>query len=513
MNLRKIWSDNIEEFGTYPVLIFEGEEYTNTYCDELSSQLAHTLMYLGVERGDRVVVTMPNCPEVVIAFGGIVKCGAVVVPVMPLLQAREIHYILQDCRPKIVLTTDMLFSKVKEATDHLSEPPKIFTLEQNTSSRSLWKMMEGAPKSAPDMHIHEDAEAALLYTAGTTGHPKGVMLTHKNLYSNAKAASETAKILQMKSGRVGLGVLPFSHAFGFTMMNVAFILGDKNVLLPHFDPVKVLEAIEKYKVTHSAMVPAMFHALYHHPDADKYDTSSFFACISGSASLPNQLARDFQRKFSCIILEGYGLSEAAPIVTATDPLKPIKPGSVGLPLPGIEVAVVDENGNRLPANEVGELIVSGPNISKGYYGRADESDKILRNGWLYTGDLARIDEDGYVFIVDRKKDVIIRGGFNIYPRDLEELLMTHPDVAEAGVVGAPSPSMGEEVAAYVVLRRGAQATEEELIRFCQEKVAKYKSPRFVKIVGYLPKNLIGKIDKKKLREWAKEFDAAAKNNT
>ncbi|EZP76487.1 AMP-dependent synthetase and ligase [Parageobacillus genomosp. 1] len=508
MNLRNIWSDNIEKFGMYPVLIFEGEEYTNTYCDELSSQLAHTLIELGVELGDRVVVTMPNCPEVVIAFSGIIKAGAVVVPVMPLLQAQEIHYILQDCQPKIVLTTDLLLAKVKEAVYGLSAPPKIFTLDRHDSSYSLWKRMESASTSAPNVPICEEDEAALLYTAGTTGNPKGVMLTHKNLYSNAEAASKPAQILQLREERVALGVLPFSHAFGFTMMNVALLLGDKIVLLPYFDPVKVLEAIEKYKVTHSAMVPAMFHALYHHPDADKYDTSSFIVCVSGSASLPKQLAHDFQRKFGCIILEGYGLSEAAPIVTATDPSKPMKPGSVGLPLPGIEVAVVDENGHRLPPNEVGELIVSGPNVFKGYYGKEEESREILRDGWLYTGDMARIDEEGYVFIVDRKKDVIIRGGFNIYPRDLEELLMVHPDVVEAGVVGVPSPRMGEEVVAFVVLRQGAQTTKEELIEFCQKKVAKHKSPRFIKIVGYLPKNLIGKIDKKKLREWAKEFETA-----
>lgn len=512
MNLAQIWRDNIEEFGTYPVLIFEGKEYTNTYCDELSSQLAHTLIDLGVEPGDRVVVTMPNCPEVVIAFAGILKCGAAVVPVMPLLQAKEIHYILKDCKPKVVLTTESLFAKVAEASHDLSSTLKIFTLDQSNSPHSLFNKLESKSKKAPDIAIGENDEAALLYTAGTTGNPKGVMLTHKNLYSNAKAASKTAKILQVKTGRVALGILPFSHAFGFTMMNVALMLGDKNVLLPYFDPVKVLEAIEKYKVTHSAMVPAMFHALYHHPDADKYDTKSFFACISGSASLPQQLAKDFQRKFSCIVLEGYGLSEAAPIVTATDPMKKIKPGSVGLPLPGIEVAVVDENGNRLPANEVGELIVSGPNVAKGYHGRPEESEKVIKDGWLYTGDMAKIDEEGYVFIVDRKKDMIIRGGFNIYPRDLEELLMAHPSVAEAGVVGVPSPSMGEEVIAYVVKRRGAQVTEEELIQFFHENIAKYKSPRFIKIVGYLPKNLIGKIDKNKLREWAKkEFNTAALN--
>lgn len=509
MNLNAILRENVKQFGTYPVLIFEGKEYTNTYIDEASSQLANSLMEIGVEKGDRVLVTMPNCPEVVIAFNGIIKRGAVAVPIMPLLQAQEINYILQDCQPKVVLTTELLLPKLHEAVKGLDSPPKVFSLDKQESSHTLLNMMEGASKIAPEVSIDENDEAALLYTAGTTGNPKGVMLTHKNLYSNAKAAAETASILKLKQGRVALGILPFSHAFGFTMMNVTLILGDKNVLLPQFDPVKVFEAIEKYKVTHSAMVPAMFHALYHHPDADKYDTSSFFACTSGSAALPQQLARNFQRKFSCIILEGYGLSEAAPIVTATNPMKKIKPGSVGLPLPGIKIAVVDEKGNHLPPNEVGELIVSGPNVLKGYYGKPEETKEVLRDGWLHTGDMARIDEEGYLFIVDRKKDLIIRGGFNIYPRDLEELFMTHPDVAEAGVVGVPSPSMGEEVVAYIVKRKGSTVTEEDLFQFCQEKLAKYKTPRFIKIIGYMPRNLIGKIDKVKLREQAKEFEEAA----
>lgn len=509
MNLSQIWQQNIQQFGAYPILIDEGQEYTNVQCDMQSSQLAHTLIDLGVQKGDRVVVIMPNCPEVVIAFAGIVKCGAVVVPLLPLLQAQEIRNIVQDCRPKVVLTTSALVPKVREAVEGLSSPPKMFTLEESVSPDSLRERVAKAPGVLPDVHIDGDDDAALLYTAGTTGRPKGVMLTHQNLYANAEATAKTARVLQLKTGRVGLGVLPFSHAFGFTMMNVAILLGDKIVLLPHFDPVKVLEAIEKHRVTHTAMVPTMIHALYHHPEADQYDTSSFFVCISGSASLPRALAEGFQRKFSCIILEGYGLSEAGPIVTATDPLKPIKPGSVGLPLPGIEVAVVDEEGNRLPAGSVGELIVSGPNISKGYYGNPEETGKVFRNGWLYTGDMARIDEDGYVFIVDRKKDVIIRGGLNIYPRDLEELLMSHPDVIDAGVVGVPSEKMGEEVAAYVVKRPGSHVSAEALIQYCQERLAKYKTPRFLKIVGDLPKNHIGKTDKKLLREWAKEFDTAS----
>ncbi|AXF56862.1 class I adenylate-forming enzyme family protein [Salicibibacter kimchii] len=511
MNLSKIWQDNVVEYGEYPILIYEGEAYTNVRLDEVSSQLAHALRQMGVEKGNRVLVTMPNCPEVVIAFGGVIKSGSAVVPVMPLLQAQELRYILEDCTPKVVLTTNTLFSKVREASKDLPSTPQIFTLEEASGeANALQAAMQKAPTTAPEGEIHEDDDAALLYTAGTTGAPKGVTLTHKNLYSNAVAASKKAEILKLKTGRVSLSILPFSHAFGYTMMNVAFILGDKNVLLPHFEPVKVLEAIEKYKVTHSAMVPAMFHALYNHPDADNYDTSTFFACISGSAALPKPIAEGFQKKFGCIILEGYGLSEAAPIVTATDPRQKIKPGSVGQPLPGIEVAVVDENDNRLPANEVGELIVSGPNVLKGYHGKPEETGKVLKDGWLYTGDMARVDEEDYVFIVDRKKDVIIRGGFNIYPKDLEELLLSHSEVSEAAVIGVPSEKMGEEVAAYIVKKRRSEIQEEELITFAQEHLAKYKTPRFLKIVGYLPKNVIGKTDKKKLREWAKEFHTASK---
>lgn len=504
MNLNQILRENIEKFGTYPVLIYEDNEYTNTYIDEASSQLAHALMELGVKKGDRVLISMPNSPEVVIGFHGILKCGAVIVPVMPLLQAKEVNYIVNDCQPKIILTTELLLQKMLQAIEGIEQPPTVYTLDKRDSSHTILDKMENASKTPPQIEIDADDVAALLYTSGTTGNPKGVVLTHKNLYTNAKAAADTASILKLKQGRVALGVLPFSHAFGFTMMNVTLILGDKNVLLPQFEPKKVLEAIEKYKVTHTAMVPAMFHALLHHPDADKYDTSSFFAATSGSAPLSEKLARDFQRKFSCIILEGYGLSEAAPIVTATDPTKKIKPGSVGTPLPGIEIAVVDEDGNRLPPNEVGELIVRGPNVLKEYYNKPNETKNVLKDGWLYTGDMARIDEDGYLFIVDRKKDLIIRGGFNIYPRDLEELLMSHPDVIEAGVVGIPSPKMGEEVVAYVVKRKDSNVTEEELIEYCQENLAKYKTPRYIKIVGFLPKNLIGKIDKKKLREQAKK---------
>ncbi len=507
MILGQIWRENIQQFGVYPAFIFEGREYTNAQCDEQSSQLAHTLSDLGVQKGDCVVVFMPNCPEAVIAVAGILKSGAVVVPLLPQLQGAEIAYILQDCRPKVILTTSLLLPKVQEAADGLAAPPMMFTLDEAGSAVSLREGWAKASAVPPDPIVNSEDRAVLLYTSGTTGRPKGVMLTHRNLYANAAATAQSAKILQLRKNRANLGVLPFSHAFGFTMMNVAILLGDTTVLLPQFDPRKALEAIEKYQVTHSAMVPAMIYDLYHHPDADQYDTSSFFLCISGSAALPRTLAEGFQRKFGCLVLEGYGLSEAGPIVTATDPSKGLKPGSVGQPLSGIEVAVVDEEGNRLPPGSVGELIVSGPNVSKGYHGKPEETGQVFRDGWLYTGDIARIDEDGFVFIVDRKKDVIIRGGLNIYPRDLEELLMRHPDVMDAAVVGVPSERMGEEVVAYVVVRPDSPVTSEVLIQYCQERLAKYKTPRFLQIVEALPKNQIGKTDKKRLREWAKEWVA------
>lgn len=502
-NLGHLWRENIQQYGVYPALIFEGREYTNVQCDEQSSQLAHVLRDLGVTKGDCVAVCMPNSPEALIAVAGILKSGAAVVPMLPQLQAAEISHILQDCGAKVVLTSSCLLPKVREAAGSLEVAPKIFTLEAS-SEVSLRERLAQAASVPPDITVNGEDRAVLLYTSGTTGRPKGVMLSHRNLYANAKATAESAKILQLRKNRVNLGVLPFSHAFGFTMMNVAILIGDTTVLLPQFDPVKVLEAIQTYRITHASMVPAMMYALYHHPDADKYDTSSFFLCISGSAALSRTLAEGFQKKFGCIVLEGYGLSEAGPIVTATDPSKGIKPGSVGLPLPGIEVAVVDEQGNRLPPGSVGELIVSGPNVSKGYHGKPEETGQVFRDGWLYTGDLARIDEDGFVFIVDRKKDVIIRGGLNIYPRDLEELLMRHPDVTDAAVVGVPSERMGEEVAAFVVVRSGSTVTPEELNAYCQERLAKYKTPRFLHIVEALPKNEIGKTDKKRLREWAKE---------
>lgn len=502
MNLTELPIENIEMFGTYTNLIYEDRAYTNTECEENASRLAHYLQDIGVSSGDRVMVTMPNRPEVLWSYSAIAKAGAVTVPVMPLLQASEVHFIAEDCTPRAIITANLLLQKVQEAVRALQPEPVIICVDAD----ALEARLAGYPAAPPEVTVQDDDTCVILYTSGTTGRPKGVVLSHKNLYSNARAAADLTEGFAAESDmeRVGMIVLPLSHAFGFTTLQSSYLTGGKSVLLPFFDVLLVFSVIEKYKVTHFSGVPAMFHAMLHHPDADKYDLSSLSICISGSAPMSTRTIEEFTEKFNCPIYEGYGLSEAAPVVTAPRADDVAKPGSVGRPLPGVEVRVLDETDQPLPAGDVGELVVRGPNVTKGYHNLPDESAKVLKNGWLYTGDMARIDEDGYVFIVDRKKDVIIRGGFNIYPRDLEDLLLSHPAVSEAAVFGIPSDAMGEEVVAYVVKRSKADVTEDELAVFCQEKLAKYKTPRYIKVVSYLPKNLVGKIDKKQLREQARK---------
>ena len=513
MNRIDILQESYEKFGAFVYLVYEGREVTNVDCDSISSQMARAMMELGVGKGDRVVVTMPNRPEVVFAYHAIAKAGAVAVPVMPLLQTQEIRFIAMDCAPKLVVTSDMLLGKVQEAVGELPQKPIVVSVDADANAGeagALNRIAASQPDLAPNVQVDANDPGVILYTSGTTGRPKGVVLTHANLYSNAQSAAQLAIEYAGSEGNwVGLVILPLSHAFGFTMMNSTAMAGARDILLPYFDPVLVFSTIEKYKVTHFSGVPAMFHAMLTHADADQYDLSSLSQCISGSAPLSAAVKAQFEQKFGCTIYEGYGLSEAAPVVTAPRKGFPVKPGSVGLPIPGVEVKVVDERGNALAAGEVGELTVKGPNVTQGYLNLPEETQKVIQDGWLYTGDMAKIDDEGYVYIVERKKDVIIRGGFNVYPRDLEELLATHPAVAEVSVVGTPSEAMGEEVVAFVVKRRGVDVTEADLISFCQDRLAKYKTPRYLKFVGYLPKTMIGKTDKKVLREWAREASSSS----
>ncbi|WP_245575725.1 class I adenylate-forming enzyme family protein [Alicyclobacillus contaminans] len=491
---------NLQTYGEYVHLIYEGQSFTNIHHDRVSSQWAHALLNLGVSRGDHVLLMLPNIPEVFWAYSAVVKTGAVVIPVMPLLQVDEVRHIVQDAHPVAVLTSVLLADKVSQAVAASGDMAQVLLVDDEEPA-GLPGLSSRCSTERPELFVEDDAVAVILYTSGTTGRPKGVELTHRNLYSNARAAATLAEKYKLNAPqRTGLFVLPLSHAFGFTMMNTSIVLGERNVLLPHFQPQRVLEAIQTYRVTHFSGVPTMFRSMLAYPDADRYDVSSLTLCISGSAPMHASEITAFQDKFGATIYQGYGLSEAAPIVTAPHFDKPHKPESVGLPLPGVEVRIVDETDTPVPTGKVGELVVRGPNVSPGYHRLPEATRQVFKDGWLHTGDMAKVDDEGYVYIVDRKRDVIIRGGFNIYPRDVEFLLNQHDGVSESAVIGVPAEPMGEEVVAFVVKTRHPDVTAEELLAYCRAHLAKYKTPREIRFVSYLPKNLLGKVDKKQLRQ-------------
>jgi len=338
--------------------------------------------------------------------------------------------------------------------------------------------------------------AVILYTSGTTGTPKGVALSHANLAANARAAAE---LYELDRRDWAVAVLPLSHSYGLTLMNAGNLLGTRAVLLRWFNPEGVLEAVQKFRATSMSGVPTMFVYLLNYPEADRFDTSSMRVWGSGAAPLPVELVAPFERKFGGKLMEGYGLTEAAPVVSAHRLSGVRKLGSVGQPIPGVSVTIQDDADRTLPAGEVGEVCVMGPNVMLGYYRDPDETARTVRGGWLHTGDMGRLDGEGFLYIVERKKDLIIRGGFNIYPREVEEALYAFPKTAEAAVIGMPDPLMGEDVLAFVVLRDGETATADEVMAFCQTRLARYKCPKQVRFVSALPKSPIGKILRKELR--------------
>jgi len=434
-----------------------------TYDDLLAAanRVAGLLRERGVGVGDRIGLVLPNVPQFPVLFYGAAIAGAVVVPMNPLLKGREVRYYLEDSGAALVFAdfTDLL-ERVEPATEVVDRG--------------------------------DDDTVVLLYTSGTTGQPKGAELTHANLATNAALSAETLVTLQPED--VVMGCLPLFHCFGLTCgLNATVRSGASLTLLPRFDPAKALSIIGRDRVTVFEGVPTMYSAMLHAPDADRFDVSSLRTCISGGSAMPVEVMRSFEEKFGCIILEGYGLSETSPVASFNHPDKERKPGSIGIPVRGVEMRVVDDDGKEVAAGEVGEIAISGPNVMKGYWQRDEATAEAVKDGWFHTGDMARTDDDGYFYIVDRKKDLIIRGGYNVYPREVEEALYEHEAVAEVAVVGVPHDQLGEEVAAAVALKPGASATEEELQAFAKERLAAYKYPRHLWIVDSLPKGPTGKI--------------------
>jgi long-chain acyl-CoA synthetase len=499
MNLIALADENLKIFGEYPFIIYEDTTFTNKQMLHYADSLANGLNTFDVKKGNKVVVMMPNCPEVLISYQGILRCGAVIVPLIPLMNERELTHILANCEAVAMITTSDIYRKNESMLWTISSLKHIILTDGNIPERTMnfWSLTRDCTEEPNVQGIEEGDLAVILYTAGTTSTPKGVMLTHKNLYSNAVNAS-TAHGTQ--SSDITLVALPLSHSFGITSMNKAYKYGNLHVLMRKFQVEEAFKLIEKHKVTNFPGVPAMFITMLNSSDAEQYDLSSLKSCLSGAAPFPVANLTAFQKKFNCTVFEAYGLSEASPAVSTNHYNRPTKPGSIGQPIPEVKVRIVDEQDQDVPPGEVGELLVKGPNVSSGYYKLPEETAKTFRHGWLHTGDMARMDEDGYLYIVERKKDLIIRGGFNIYPRDIEEILYHHPAVRDSVAIGVPDPVMGEEVKVYIVLKEGTTADAAELLHHCQNQLAKHKWPKFIEFMETLPRNPMGKILRKELRK-------------
>jgi long-chain acyl-CoA synthetase len=510
-------------------IIFYGGRLTYRELDRVVDRFAAALAERGLAKGDRVSLFLPNCPQMVIAYYGTLRAGGVVVSTSPLYSAKELEHQLNDSGSQTIVVLSKLYPLAKEVASrtglkriiitNIKEyfPPLLrglFTVlkekkeghrirvERSPGTELFSEMLASIAAKPPTVEVRPDDPALLQYTGGTTGVAKGAVLTHRNLVANTLQTG--AWLVKEQGGtEVFLGAVPFFHVYGMTVvMNLCISLGQTMVLLPQFKVKQVLKAIAKYRPTLFPGVPTMYVAINNYPKAAKYDLHSIKACLSGAAPLPVEVQTKFEALTGARLVEGYGLTEASPVTHANPLYGARKIGKIGLPLPDTDARIVDlETGQRtLPPGEIGEVVVKGPQVMSGYWNRSDETAIVLKDGWLYTGDIGYMDEQGYFSIVDRKKEMIIVGGFNVYPREVEEPLYEHPKVREVVAVGLPDPYMGETVKAYVVLKEGQSAAEQEIIDFCKERMAKYKVPTQVEFRKELPKTLVGKVLRRALRE-------------
>jgi long-chain acyl-CoA synthetase len=502
MNLARMLDDHVDAHGDYDALFFEGEWHSTGKTLDRARRVAGGLRDLGVGEGDRVVVLLPNCPEVGIAYWAAWRIGAAVTPVIFLLPPPEINRILVDSEAKVAITSPELLLSMQLAADGVDTLQHIVLVTPDAEAPE-GTMKWDALETGEGVDIVERSEndlAALLYTGGTTGASKGVMLSHENLSWTAKAAAEAS---ELEPGENGLLALPLSHGFGLHVSILGALQPGKGTLLRWFDPTAMLDMIEAHKVSRMAVVPTMLQMLLAMP-LEERDLSSLRYITSGAAGLPGEIQRAFEERVpNCKILQGYGLTETSPTVAVQSPSSAEdgsrRIGSVGKVVDGCEVRIVDDEGKETPAGEPGEVTVKGPNVMQGYWRNPEATAEAIKDGWFHTGDVGRIDDEGNLYIVERKKDLVIRGGFNVFPADVEGVLLKHPGIAEVAVVGRPSERWGEEPVAFVVVTGAAAPTEEELTAFCEENLAVYKRPAAFRFVDAIPKTPVGKIDKKNLR--------------
>jgi len=528
MTLHQLLDETAQRFPDHTAIIFPGalrDAYRLSYreLNQQANRLANALVDLGVKKGDRVALLMPNCPQFVISYYAVLKAGGIVVATNPLYSPREMESQFNDCGAETIILLSLFYRTVVGLKERASLrnlvlanikeflPPLsrlLFTLfrERKEGHRvdisgaadtfSFQKLIRHSDSTPPSLIVDPEDVAMFQYTGGTTGLSKAAVATHRNVLANALQLKAWGTPVNLKEGEeVVLGVLPFFHAYGMiTVMHYSVATGSAMVLLPRFQTKQVLKVINRYKPASFPGVPTIYVAIINHPEVSKYNLRSIRACISGAAPLPVEVQRKFEELTGGKLVEGYGLSET-PVATHCNPVVGMrKVGSIGVPLPDVEAKIMDmETGEKeMPIGEVGELVIRAPQVMKSYWNRPEETERALRQGWFYTGDLATIDEDGFFSIVDRKKETILAGGYSIYPSEVEEVLYEHPKVKEAVCYGVPDPYRGQTVKVAIVLKGGENATPEEIIEFCRERLARYKVPKLVEFRKELPKSLIGK---------------------
>jgi len=530
ISLQQLLKNTAEKYPNKMVIHFNGKELSYQELYESALKFAGYLQKIGIQKGDRVAIMLPNTPQSVISFFGVMMAGGIVVQTNPMYTERELAFQMKDSGAKAIVALDVLYPRIKKIQgqtelehviitaikDYLPFPKNLVypfiqkkqygfsvKVEHKGNVHLFMEIMKQPALQEPMMNINFEEDLAILqYTGGTTGFPKGVMLTHKNLIANTKMCQ--AWLYKCREGEeIVLGALPFFHVYGMTTVMILSILqASKMVLIPKPDPEVLLKTIQSQRPTMFPGAPTMYIGMLNHPELSKYNLSSIDSCISGSAPLPVEVQEQFETLTGGKLVEGYGLTESSPVTHANllwdgERVK----GSIGLPWPDTlaEIRSV-ETGEALPVGEIGELVVKGPQVMKGYWNRPEETREVLKNGWLHTGDMGYMDEEGYFYIVDRKKDMIIASGYNIYPREIEEVLYEHPAVKEVVVAGVPDPYRGETVKAYIVLKEGAAVTEEELNKFARKNLAAYKVPRKYEFRDELPKTTVGKILRRQLVE-------------
>jgi long-chain acyl-CoA synthetase len=490
-NLANMLAETVAEHGDRTAIKLDDLELSYAVLDQASAHAAGLLASKGAGPGDRVGVMLPNVPYFPFVLYGALRLGAIVVPMNPLLKDREVGFHLRDSGANVLVAWHGFAEAAQGGAQEAGA-------ELVLVAPGEFEQLMGAAEPIGEIAGRDDEDTGIiLYTSGTTGTPKGAQLSHGNL----RAATQiSVDLVDATHETITLGALPLFHVFGLTCgLNSAVRVGGCLTLLPRFEPGKALAVLERDSVTTFNGVPTMYAAMLHEQGAERFDLSALDLCVSGGAAMPVEVLKAFEERFGCKVLEGYGLSETCAVATFNRPDIERKPGSIGVPVPTVEVRLADDQGHDVPEGEIGEIALRGPVVMTGYWGRPDATaDAIDDDGWFKTGDLARRDEDGYYFIVDRKKEMIIRGGFNIYPREIEEVIYEHPAVREAAVIGVPHADLGEEVAAAISLKPGAEATPEELRDFVKQRVAAYKYPRLVWILDDLPKGPTGKILKREI---------------